>query len=97
MTKRREIIKLLQSGQWSARGLSQAVHLSEKEVYEHLEHIRKTLHAAFKIRPARCLACGFVFTKRDAVRPPSRCPLCRSEHIEDPLFSAIVTQQTRAE
>lgn len=97
MTKRKEIIELLQSGQWSARSLSQAVHLSEKEVCEHLEHIRKSLHSAFKIRPARCLACNFTFTKREAVRAPSRCPLCRSEHIEDPLFSATVIGQTRAE
>jgi len=55
MTKRKEIVEILQSGQWSARSLSQAVHLSEKEVCEHLEHIRKSLHSAFKIRPARCL------------------------------------------
>ena len=86
MTLRKEIIELLSVEELTARDISQAVHIPEKEVYVHLTHIQRTLRGAFGIKPAQCLACGFEFKKRKAVRCPSRCPLCKSEHIQEPVF-----------
>jgi len=86
MTIREEIIELLTTGEWSARDISQATHIPEKEVYAHLEHVKKSLKGTFRINPPQCLNCGFTFTKRRTVRPPSRCPLCKSEHIQEPAF-----------
>jgi predicted Zn-ribbon and HTH transcriptional regulator len=89
-TVRREIMTLLERGPSSARELSTEVRISEKEVYEHLEHIRRTLNKNDRelvIIPAECAKCGFVFTKRERLRKPGRCPVCKAESIREPLFS----------
>jgi transcriptional regulator len=31
--------------------------------------------------------CGFIFAKRDRLTPPSRCPRCKNEYVENPRFS----------
>ena len=89
-TTRQAIIALLTEGPVSAKDISIAVHLPEKEISSHLAHIRRSLHAfggVLAITPAECRACGFVFAKRDRMTPPGKCPVCRSEAIDDPLFS----------
>lgn len=89
-TIRREILTALEGRRLSAREISTEVRIAEKDVYDHLEHIRKTadtreLH--FVITPAECRKCGFVFRKRERLRKPGRCPVCKGEAIRDPLFS----------
>jgi predicted Zn-ribbon and HTH transcriptional regulator len=74
----------------SARDISGAMHIPEKEVYGHLEHIRRTIHASglfLEITPAECRSCGFVFAKRYRLTPPGRCPVCRGESVFEPLFA----------
>jgi predicted Zn-ribbon and HTH transcriptional regulator len=68
-----------------ARDLAAELGLREKEVVEHLEHLRRS-HVALVVTPASCGECGFVFRKRDRLSRPSRCPMCRSEQINEPLF-----------
>lgn len=89
-TIRHAIIDLLRVQTFSAQDISGEVRIPEKEVYGHLEHIRQSIHASgavLQVTPAECLSCGFVFTKRDRLSPPSRCPICRHEAILDPLFT----------
>jgi hypothetical protein len=89
-TTRHAITALLGEGPVSAKDISTAIHLPEKEIYSHLEHIRRSLHAAgavLSVTPAECRGCGFVFAKRDRMTSPGKCPVCRSEAILDPLFS----------
>jgi transcriptional regulator len=88
-TLRKEIISVLKGNSFSVKEISAAVRISENEVYEHLEHIRKTHKREHDliITPAECRQCGFVFRKREKLRKPGRCPLCRSESIQEPLFS----------
>jgi predicted Zn-ribbon and HTH transcriptional regulator len=79
---------MLQEGLYTARDLSAILGIKEKEVYEHLPHVEKSLGKGANIisEPARCLACGFEFKKRRRFTTPGKCPLCRSESIVDPLF-----------
>jgi len=86
-TLRQKIISELAGRTLSAKDLSAEVLISEKEVYEHLEHIRKTVGKGLVITPSECRKCGFVFKKRDKLKKPGKCPVCRSELIEEPLFS----------
>ncbi len=89
-TIRREIIAVLGQGAVSAKDISFEVRISEKEVYDHLEHIRKTLikkEHQLMIVPAECVKCGFVFSKRERLRRPGKCPVCKGESIREPLFS----------
>lgn len=88
-TVRRRILACLEEGPRTARELSSAVGRREKEIGEHLEHIRKSLRAAGRRLvqiPATCRECGFAFRKRDRLRSPGHCPICRGESIEDPVF-----------
>jgi transcriptional regulator len=73
----------------SARDLSGMLSIPEREVYGHLEHLRRTLQASgrsFAVIPSRCRKCGFVFSKRDKLKKPGRCPQCRETLISEPLF-----------
>ncbi len=89
-TARREIIAALREGERSARELSSEIGISERDVYSHLEHIRKTMSASggqLLVTPAECKKCGFVFSKRERLKRPGKCPVCRGESIHEPLFS----------
>ncbi|WP_298270142.1 transcriptional regulator [Geobacter sp.] len=87
-TVRHRIVLLLEEGEpRSARELSHLARISEKDVYAHLEEIgRHRQGRRLVIVPAECRGCGFVFHKRERVKKPGRCPVCRSEHIAEPLF-----------
>lgn len=90
LTVRNDIAAFIREGPASARDISMAASVPEKLVYEHLEHIRlsfKKTTSSFLVTPARCNSCGFVFTKRERLRGPGRCPICRSAAIEEPLFA----------
>lgn len=89
-TVRQNIISSLKESTLSAKELSGIVRISEKEVYEHLEHIQKSVHRngqTLTVTPAECKKCGFIFEKREKLKKPGRCPACRGESIEEPLFS----------
>lgn len=90
-TPRQAIIDALLGRELTAKDLSAEVRASEKDVIGHLEHIRRSLRdetgRRFVVTPARCLECGFSFGKRERLSAPGRCPLCKSERVEPPLFS----------
>jgi len=89
LTVRQRMIALLEDEECDVRDISKALHISEKEVGEHLAHIRRSLSATrqkLEIRPAKCLACGFVFKDRQRFSRPGRCPRCRESRISMPRF-----------
>jgi len=86
-TLRHEIAAVLSEESLSAREVSERVGIGEKEVLEHLEHIKLARHGELVVEPALCMACGFSFKKRERLKGPGRCPVCRSEHIAEPRFS----------
>ena len=93
-TLRRQIEAILEGNTLSARDISVEVGISEKDVYDHLEHIHKSVERVggrLIINPAECKECGFVFRKRDRLKKPGRCPVCRNEVIQEPLFSVRKT------
>ncbi|MBE0427003.1 MAG: transcriptional regulator [Nitrospirae bacterium] len=89
-TIRQKIISVLNGQTLSAKNLSAETGVPEKEIYEHLEHIQMSVSKRENpliIVPAECKKCGFVFKKRDKLKKPGKCPVCRSELIQEPLFS----------
>lgn len=92
-TIRQAIIEAIKGRLMSAKEISGAAGVSEKEVSGHLAHIQRSIAASregerlrFVVEPSRCLSCGFVFRKRERLKTPSRCPLCRSEEIAETRF-----------
>ena len=88
-TIRQQIIDLLEERECSALNVSQILKIREKDVFEHLTHIRQSVaaqHRKLIVVPARCLECGFVFGDRRRVTKPGRCPRCKGEHVQDPTY-----------
>ena len=88
-TTRQRIISCLSDGPMNAIEISQHVGIREKDVYEHLNHIGRSMAAQGKrlvIHPSRCLNCGFIFEKRERLSRPGRCPLCRKTRIKRPAY-----------
>ena len=88
-TPRQAIRRLLAEGPRTAYELSALVHLPEKEIAPHLEHLARSLRhgdARLEVDPARCLDCGFVFRDRRKPGRPSACPQCRGQHLAAPVF-----------
>jgi len=89
-TLRQRIRALLAGPPLSLKEISGEVRISEKDVLGHLEHLERSLHrqgCSLVVEPAECGRCGFVFTKRERLKKPGRCPVCRGEVIHEPLFS----------
>lgn len=84
-TIRQRIIECLRDGPVSIEMLSGEIGLSEKQLQDHLESLRKQVKLS--IIPARCAKCGFEFRDRRRTRKPGKCPKCKSTYIEEPLYS----------
>lgn len=83
------IREALSAGPKTARDLSRELSVSERDVLRHVEHLERTLKAEgakLVVEPPECLACGFVFRKRERLNRPSRCPLCRGERLSAARF-----------
>jgi predicted Zn-ribbon and HTH transcriptional regulator len=98
-TPRQALKALLREHDRSVRELSQLLSLSEKEVLDHLHHIAKApgLNFQFIIIPAQCRHCGFVFKKRERLKTPSRCPICRQSSIARPRYALKGRKKGKAE
>lgn len=84
-TIRRELVQILAGRQLPVGVLSKEIRKSEKEIYDHLEHLQRS--GILVIIPAECGDCGYIFEHRARPRKPGKCPRCRGTHIEPPLFS----------
>ncbi|WP_448873020.1 transcriptional regulator [Desulfobulbus propionicus] len=88
-TIRQQLIRYLETNPCGVRELSQALHQSEKEIYDHLAHVERSLRAEGRrlvVEPPVCLHCGFVFTGRTRPTSPGRCPRCKKTRIRRPRY-----------
>ena len=96
-TIRQQIIDLLHKEDLTALDISQVLRVPEKDVYQHLAHIEKSVAAQggkLSLTPCTCLACGFTFKDRRRLTRPGRCPRCRESRINHPVFR-IVNQDSK--
>ena len=83
------MIQLLEETECTVRHISQVLRIGEKQVYQHLEHVRRSVAADKKrlaMNPARCLGCGYVFENRSRLTKPGRCPVCKKGPISPPSY-----------
>jgi len=89
-TIRERMIDLLSEAEHDVCDISQHLSIQEREVYQHLSHITKSLthrKRRLEIIPAVCISCGFTFKERGRFKKPGRCPICRSERIRPPRYT----------
>jgi predicted Zn-ribbon and HTH transcriptional regulator len=87
---RQDLALALRSGPATARDLSKAVGISEKDVAGHLGHLARSLRThgeELTVVPPECLDCGFRFERREKLARPSRCPRCQSKRLSLPEFA----------
>lgn len=99
MTRRLDIAELLKKRELPVKNIANLFEVQIKDIVSDLEHIAKSVRPDYKlyIRPAECKKCGFVFRHREKVKAPSKCPKCRSERIDPPLFSIKPTRKIKTE
>ncbi len=88
-TVREHLRRVLREGPATSRDLSRELGIPEREVASHLEHVSRSLkHSGERlvVEPARCLECGFEFTRRRRFTRPGHCPKCRSTRTTLPEF-----------
>ena len=88
MTRREEIYEILKKEKRSAQELANIFQVELKWIVEDLQHIAKSVRPTFELRmiPARCQKCDFIFKERSKIKAPTKCPKCKSEWIQPPLF-----------
>ena len=86
LTVRQQIYELLRGKRVTAKEISQAVSIREKEVVGHLLHIAKSHKGEFHVEHPLCLGCGFTFKKRERLSTPGRCPVCKEERISETRY-----------
>jgi hypothetical protein len=89
-TPRQRLAEALEHGPATVRELSQMASLTERQVLDNLEHVRKSVERQGRrlaMEPASCQDCGFEFAKRDKPSRPGRCPVCKSRRTSQPRFS----------
>lgn len=91
-TVRKQMADLLADNQLTARQISQELGISEKDVFEHLPFVARSM--AGKGRklvglPFSCMACGYSFQERKRLDRPGRCPRCKSGHVEEPRYRIV--------
>jgi len=91
MTRRQEIIRLLEAGEWSLYQLANHFKTTAKEILLDFNHIPLTIHPRkIRVRPAQCKVCGFVFKERSRFSRPTKCPCCKSESVSPPMLRITV-------
>ena len=88
-TTRERVADALRENPATVSELSKRVGAPRSVVYDHLQHVARSLENTdeqFLVAPPECLNCGFADFD-DPVNYPSRCPTCRSERIEEAVFT----------
>ncbi len=89
-TRREKIIKFLSEHDMTLQELADLLGVSVKTVVEDLESVRKTIKfkdgSRIEVRPASCFKCGYVFSGRNRISDPHKCPKCHSERINPQSF-----------
>jgi predicted Zn-ribbon and HTH transcriptional regulator len=87
-TIRQQLKELLSEGEWNSIELSQELSIQEREIFDHLEHVKRSLgNTKLIISPYCCLDCDYLFRNRSRLDRPGRCPKCKGSHIRMASYS----------
>ena len=85
MTLRKNLVEWLSHEPRSASWLARELGMKRGDVEAELAHAIRSARAAghrVEVIPARCKACGFVFSE-DKLSKPGRCPACKGTRLHE--------------
>lgn len=88
-TTRQQIATHLRSSPTRPGVLANEFGIRSGEVLSHVEHLSKSLDPTDEtllVAPPTCQKCGFS-NFDDLINRPSRCPECKSESVDEPVFT----------
>ncbi len=88
-TTREHIADRIREEPLSPSALATELGLRTEAVLSHLEHVAQSLEGGGEsvlVAPPSCRECGFDGFD-DLINRPSRCPECKSEAIDEPVFT----------
>ncbi|MBU7014777.1 MAG: methyltransferase [Theionarchaea archaeon] len=91
MTRREEIVQLLQDAEMTSLELAHHFKIPKKTVLSDLQHISRSLrnrNGDLTVKMPVCNHCGFTF-KLTVIKEPSKCPNCNSEWIDPPTYRVV--------
>lgn len=76
---------------WTLDGLGAYFVVSKKVIINDLEHVARSVAPRHRveIEAPTCDRCGFRFRDRRRFSDPSRCPLCKNEHLSPQVFRIV--------
>ena len=87
-TTRQRITDRLREDPLQAGAIANEFDITTSEALSHVEHISKSLESTadqLLVAPPECRECGFSEFD-DLINRPSRCPDCKAESVEEPMF-----------
>lgn len=96
-TRRQQIEDMFMEREVSAQQIANLFRVEMSEILEDMEHIILSRREEYKLKtnPAYCKNCGFIFRERSKIKAPSKCPRCRKEWIQEPLFRLEKINKTK--
>lgn len=88
-TTRQQIATHLRNEPTPPGALANEFGIRSSDVLSHVEHLSKSLDPTDEtllVAPPECHNCGFSDFD-DLINRPSRCPDCKSESVEEPIFT----------
>ena len=92
-TRREKIVELLTKNEdMTLQELADLTQSAVKTIANDLDSVRKTIKSENKrieVNPAKCLGCNYIFSGRNRISDPSKCPECHSERISSQRFRIV--------
>ncbi len=88
-TTRQRLAEALRAEPATPSALAREFDLTTGAILSHVEHVSRSLEPAdeeFLVAPPTCRECAFD-TFDDLLNVPSRCPDCKSEAVDEPVFT----------
>ena len=79
------MIELLKLKPHTINELAFYFETNKKEIIEDLKHVKKSAKGKLYVELPTCLSCGKKI-KMNRIRDVSKCPYCKSTHIDKPKF-----------